>query len=88
MTAAQIIRRPAPAVIPDLQLEPLAPSKQGFASREPVVTAEQLHSVELPQISEAQALAADRAMNAAKASPAYYAAADHFALEQQVRGAA
>lgn len=88
MRAALIVRRPAPAVVPDLQLEPLAPSKQGFASREPMVTAEQLHAVELPPRSEAQALASDRAVNAAKASPAYYAAADHFALEQQTRGAA
>lgn len=38
------------------------------------------------RLVEADALAADRAVNAAKASPAYYSAADHFALSQQNRG--
>lgn len=78
--------RPMPAATPDLQLEPLAPAKQGFAGRAPMVTAEQLRAVELPQISEAQALAADRAMNAAKASPEYFAPSDLFSLSQQNRG--
>lgn len=37
--------------------------------------------------TEAQALVADRALNAAKATPAYYAPSDLFSLSQQNRGA-
>lgn len=36
--------------------------------------------------TEQQALAADRALNAAKATPAYYAPSDLFSLSQQNRG--
>ena len=73
MSAAQIIHRPAPATVPDLQLVPLDTAKQGFVAREPVITQEQLR-------------ATDAAVNVLKASGKYFAAADHFALEQQQRG--
>lgn len=36
--------------------------------------------------TEQQALAADRALNAAKATPAYFAPSDLFSLSQQNRG--
>lgn len=44
------------------------------------------HHPEVFELTEEQALTSDQAVNAAKASPAYFAAADHFALEQQQRG--
>lgn len=44
------------------------------------------HRPEVFEPTEEQALAADRATNVLKTSEAYFAAAQHFDLEQQNRG--
>lgn len=52
MAAAAITRRPAPATVPDLELEPLAPNYRGFVLRDAPVTREQLANVDMSYLNE------------------------------------
>lgn len=70
MSRPETIVRKMPATIPDWDLVPLDPTKQGFASRPAPVT-------------EAERLAVDHAVNAKKATPEWKDLEVRFALEQQ-----
>ncbi|MGJ7500103.1 hypothetical protein ACSFBF_07060 [Variovorax sp. ZT5P49] len=68
-----VIRREMPQHVPDWDLVPLDPAKQSFSGR-------------LPPVTEAERLAADRALNAKKPTPEWRDVEVHFALDQQNRG--
>jgi len=63
-------RRKMPPTIPNWDLVPMEPAKQGFAGR-------------LPPVTEAERLAVDHAVLAKKQSSDYWDLEVHFALEQQ-----
>lgn len=77
------VHREAPKEIPDWELEPKQANDRGFASRpQPLDNG---FNARIAALTEAERIAIDRARNAIKGTPGYFADSNHFDLCEQVQ---